>query len=621
LKLSLLSWFIAAAATAAALDVGQVSLATGGQPILRLAGLVLTLYLALGLIVGVVAVTVIQRKVNDPPRRGGTAIAVAFVGFSGLFLVPYLNIVHLPSITDPVTIAVNLAVLGAALVTFLFLRRSRIGHRLARSARLAAVVTAVSILTTFGIAAGDRDESVTALADFEASDPDVFVIVIDSLRQDRTGPDSPTPELGALAMRGRKYSRAYSQASWTKPSVASLFTSLYPSAHGANLRRDRLPAGVQTLPEVLAARGYRTAVFSANPWISPAFGFERGVRNFYESETETFARLVMILRMIKMADKPVPGRPLTSALRSLEGAFGLTAARRSNCERDTAIVDAFTNWLEAGETSDRPSFAYFHLMSPHIPYDPPDRDHDFTAADQVALLLSTDPLPEGRRQLLLDLYDATIEHGDQLLGRLVDAIDLNERPAGSVIVVTADHGEEFYEHGRWGHGKSLYDEVVNVPLVIAGTGVEAGTSSAEPAMLIDVLPTIAGITEAPANPQWQGRNLLAAAPSGDGGSALAYAELMREGGFESFMLVRDGTKYIETVTGVGSEQKNEFYDLDMDPAESKNLTSAQGREMSAALAQMRERSRAGNVSKQETDQTEIDDAARQRLEALGYVDH
>lgn len=596
-------------------------MATGGQPILRLAGLVVTLYLALGVVTGAVAIAVIPHTVKEPARRDGTAIAVALVGFSCLFLVPYLNIVHLPSITNPVTIAVNLAVLGAAFVAFLFLARSSIGSRLAGSGKVAAALTVLSLLITLGIASGSREEAVTARDAFNATDPDVFVIVIDSLRQDRTGPDSPTPELGALAMRGRKYSRAYSQASWTKPSVASLFTSLYPSAHGANLRRDRLPAGVQTLPELLAARGYRTAVFSANPWISPAFGFERGVQNFYESETETFARLVMILRMIKMVDKPVPGRPLTSALRSLEGAFGLTAARRSNCERDTAIVDAFTSWLEAGDASDRPSFAYFHLMSPHIPYDPPDRNHDFTAADQVALLLSTEAIPEERHRLLLELYDLTIEHGDKLLGRLVDAIDLNERQAGSVIVVTADHGEEFYEHGRWGHGKSLYDEVVNVPLVIAGAGVEAGTSSAEPAMLIDVLPTIAGITEAGANPEWQGRDLLATDPSGNGDAAIAYAELMREGGFESYMLVRDGKKYIETVSGVGSEQKNEFYDLDADPAESNNIVASQSQEMAAALTRMRDRSRAGNVSRQETDQTEIDDAARQRLEALGYVDH
>ena len=91
-------------------------------------------------------------------------------------------------------------------------------------------------------------------------------------------------------------------------------------------------------------------------------------------------------------------------------------------------------------------------------------------------------------------------------------------------------------------------------------------------MLIDVLPTIAGITEAGANPEWQGRDLLATDPSGNGDAAIAYAELMREGGFESYMLVRDGKKYIETVSGVGSEQKNEFYDLDADPAESVSYT-------------------------------------------------
>ena len=120
-------------------------MATGGQPILRLAGLVVTLYLALGVVTGAVAIAVIPHTVKEPARRDGTAIAVALVGFSCLFLVPYLNIVHLPSITNPVTIAVNLAVLGAAFVAFHFLARSSIGSRLAGSGKVAAALTVLSL--------------------------------------------------------------------------------------------------------------------------------------------------------------------------------------------------------------------------------------------------------------------------------------------------------------------------------------------------------------------------------------------------------------------------------------------------------------------------------------------
>ena len=368
-----------------------------------------------------------------------------------------------------------------------------------------------------------------------------------------------------------------------------------------------------TLPEMLAEHGYRTAVFSANPWISPAFGFDRGVQFFHESETETFARLVMLLRAIKTVDKLLPGRPLTAGLRSVEEVYGLRGARSTNCERDVELIEQFASWLSGA--GDRSVFAYLHLMSPHIPYDPPGREHNFAASDQVALLQAVDALPEARRRLLLELYDETVGHVDELLGRLIEVIENNGRADDAVIVVTADHGEEFHEHGRWGHGKSLYDEVAHVPLVLVGPGVGAARTTGAPAMLVDILPTVAAIVGIEPDAGWEGRDLRNLPADGT-----AYSELIREGGFESFMLYRDGEKYLESRAGVGQPLHAEIYDLNADPGERTDLAATaetgSADRWSAELSRMR--SRAGERSLVK-DETRIDYDARRRLEALGYI--
>ena len=609
-------WFVAAAAGAAFLDIGQVSLATGGAPLGRLAAMVLSLYIAIGFTTGTLVrlgATLIGAR---SPAAAASQLAIAVVGFTSAVVLPYINIVHLPGIREPVTIAVNLAAIAIAALAAFGLSRSATVARLAAHRAVALAVLLVFVTATSFLARGSGDADAPAPPVAGPGGPDVFVVVIDTLRHDRTGPRSPTKRLSLLAARGTRFDRAYAQASWTKPSVASLFTSLYPSTHGANLRRDRLAGDIPTLPEVLADRGYRTAVFSANPWISPAFGFDRGVQFFHESEHETFARLVMLLRGIKTFDKLLPWqRPLTAGLRRLEEIYGLRGARSTNCARDVAIVDSFRTWM--GEAADHPVFAYFHLMSPHIPYDPPGREHDFAPRDQVALLHQTEALPEKRRELLLDLYDDTIGHVDRLLGRLIEVIEDSGRGENAIIVVTADHGEEFHEHGRWGHGKSLYDEVVRVPLVLVGPGVGAARTNRSPAMLVDVLPTVAAIVGAEANPTWEGRDLRDL--PGDGA---AYAELIREGGFESFMLYRDGSKYLESSGGVGEEKRAELYDVRADPAESKNLTESAPRAAvagwAAELGEMRERAAAKAGTRAPSGQVEIDEDARRKLEALGY---
>jgi arylsulfatase A-like enzyme len=623
----LIAWFVAAGSGAALLDVGQVSLATGGEPILRLAAMVVTLYLAMGLLAGLLLVPVCRRRWDGSARVAAGLLAGAVLGAGLLFGVVYVNIVHLPSITEPITLAANLALLLGAVACWLLARRSSVIARVAVTGPAAIAVTVLLLIASFVVASGDDPGSTAAVEAADSDLPDVFVIVIDTLRHDRSGAAAvnksavATPVLADLAARGLTFNRAYVQASWTKPSVASLFTSLYPATHRANLRRDRLDASLPTLPSLLAERGYNTAVFSANPWISPAFGFERGVRHFYESESETFARLVMMLRLLKMTDRVLPGKPLAAGLRTMEHAYGLATERRSNCERDSAVADEFDRWL--GSADEGPVFAYFHLMSPHLPYLPPGVEHDFPADEQVALLLETEALPADRLALLLELYDGTVAHGDRVLGRLLASIRSAGREEGAMIIVTADHGEEFHEHGRWGHGKSLYDEVARVPLLLVAPGVAPATVNNDATMLVDVLPTVAAATGIAGDPRWQGRDLRVVGHAGQsGGDRAAYAELLREGGFATYMLYRDGRKYLESSSGVGEETVVEFYDLRNDAGESRNLgvSGSVGVDASEAWsAELAELRRLANSERVAGDKTDLDPASVERLKALGYL--
>ena len=455
--------------------------------------------------------------------------------------------------------------------------------------------------------------------------PSVFVIALDSVRVDRTSlggrRDGLMPHFEELAKRSLSFSRAYAQSSWTKPSVGSLFTSLFPSSHGAMLRTGRLSSQPVTLPETFARAGYATAVFSSNPWVSPAFGFDRGVGSFVESEHESFTRLVTLHRVLKLADKALPGSPVRTALQKVERAFGVSEAHRSNCLRDEAVVGQFARWLD--EPAHGPAFVYFHMMSPHIPYDPPGVVHDdFADAEQVLLQRVTDALPEERRVRLMQLYDAAVAHADSMLGRILDVIDAHGLTDNSVIVVIADHGEEFHEHGAWGHGNSLYDEVVHVPLLVHVPGLAARRID-DPVMLVDVLPTVVAVTGSVTHtPQATAAASEVAAPvegsdlRSVGADRPAFAELIREGGYESFTVIGRSEKYIETTPGLGAPLEHELYELTDDAGERSNRWSEARADLTAVLAQLRARAQThqflgGNA--------EIDDDARERLKALGYL--
>jgi arylsulfatase A-like enzyme len=310
----------------------------------------------------------------------------------------------------------------------------------------------------------------------------VVCIVIDALRADHLGlyghPRPTSPHLDALARRSLVVEGMIAQSSWTKPSIGSLFTSLLPSEHQAvrEATKNRLAAGHATLAEALQQAGYRTAGFSENPHIGTSTGFDQGFDRFETS-----------------------------------------VGYAGNC---AWVLERAAAWLTEPPPSDRPFFLYLHFLDPHGAYQP---DEGWRAAfvgdletgnDAVRwglvgeLIRSADSevdLPAADGRYLQALYDAEIRETDRGVARFLAFLEERGLLESTAVLVTADHGEEFLEHGMLKHGYQLYDESVRVPLILAVPGRGPAAARAR-VQHVDVAPTLLDLVGVPAPGAFAGRS-------------------------------------------------------------------------------------------------------------------
>lgn len=301
--------------------------------------------------------------------------------------------------------------------------------------------------------------------------PNILVYLIDTLRADRLGcygqERRTSPHIDVLAREAFRFTNVVAESSWTRPTVASLFTGVAPPRHGVYGRGNALREGTVTMATLLRDAGYETAGFVTNGNVAPVFGFAQGF-DVYELIPGTMI--------------PGPDGIVTEPLPSSDH---LTARAR--------------RWLGSRDRR-KPFFLYLHAADPHSPYVPPVRfRRRFGVSDEearVGLLeslraLHAAMLPDGTTSAkLLALYDAEIAHNDHHFGKLMAHLARRGLYDDTLIVLVADHGEEFGEHGGWEHGQSLYREVVHIPLLMKLPGRHAGRPLHVPAQLADVLPTL-----------------------------------------------------------------------------------------------------------------------------------
>lgn len=323
-----------------------------------------------------------------------------------------------------------------------------------------------------------------------AQGPNLLFVLVDTLRRDHLEPWRPelsTPSLARLAREGRVYEDAITVIPKTTPSVASIFTGRYPPGHGVRVLTDRLRARERTMAELLRERGYATAAFVHNGWISPGRGFEQGFDQFWS--------------WFELA-RPYGPLRLTGWVTALDA---LTLRRIGRFDGNTDATVAFEAAQEWISETRRPFFAYIHLFDPHWPYRPPGATEDTQVNDPEAAGISRgamifrNPLPEAENTAARRLYSGEIAHSADAFAGLLDMLDQSGLSEETIVVFTADHGHHLGDHGYWyHHGDMLYEPGLDIPLVIRWPGqVPAGERVSGQVRSIDLMPTLLGMMGVP----------------------------------------------------------------------------------------------------------------------------
>ena len=367
--------------------------------------------------------------------------------------------------------------------------------------------------------------------------PDVFLIIIDTLRADHLscyGYDRDTsPVLDSLAASGTLFSRCQAQAPWTLPAHASIWTGLSTASHMVSIR-DMITYGLSTdldnIATILKKEGYVTLGFVNVILLGNSFGFDNGF-DHYSCVTRGHGRAA-------------------------------------------ETVDEVLEWFIENRGNPNPKLAVIHLFDVHAPYDPPapfdtrysssgtEGITDWEVSDEVELLNPED------RDHLIDMYDGEIAWVDAQLGRLFGRLRELGISENALIIVTSDHGEEFLEHGLWGHGYSLYQELLHVPLIISGPGIPSGVTNSALAAQYDILPTITGYLGISIPDHVEGMDLfspsqeLRTIPSS--GTIIGHCSTGDPAKFESIYSVLN--QYSKGIYNFFTDEQ-QMYDLNLDPGE------------------------------------------------------
>jgi arylsulfatase A-like enzyme len=463
--------------------------------------------------------------------------------------------------------------------------------------------------------------------------PDIVLIVLDTVRAQNLStygyarPTSPT--IDALAREGALFLDATSPSTWSLASHASLFTGRYPSGHGAHMENRFLDGRFPTLADVLASRGYETRCFTANPWISDGLGLTRGFAWQDPSWKSGGA-----------------GR-LFAFIHRLLARFGVEAEDKGG----GVVTSNFADWVRERPGDGRPTFVFLNFIEAHFPYHqlPDEYLTRFTTrsrADLREISLELVAAQFGGRLRnpasvvapALDMYDGGIVYSDHLLGRVVDALRKRGTLDHTILVVLSDHGEVFGEHGDFfGHGPSLYEPMIRVPLLVRyPPTVPGGVRVERPVSTVGVYATILDLAGIPPPPTLHVGSLVPVIAGGAGGGPVLSERHKATGMLprrpeigpsdplmqidQRFRAYRSGNwKLIET-----SGSETFLFDVVADPSEKRNLAGKQPAEvarLAASLARVR-----AEIGLPAIDATleagaspDLDPDTTERLRELGYI--
>jgi len=462
--------------------------------------------------------------------------------------------------------------------------------------RLERLGAALALVAAAGCGDGGSDAG-PAEADANGARRNVVIVVVDTLRADRLGcygADRPTsPNIDALAARGVRFANTQSVAPWTMPSVATMFTGLFPAAHGVTDPTRMLPPEAYTLAEFFGDQGYSTGGVVSHGLIGTKYDYTQGFEYFDESNAKGHAHV-----------------------------------------STASVSDLAQEMLVEFTEREEPFFLFVHYFDPHYDYVPHD-EFDF-AADSGGriegapsihdLRVMMDTFTDEELGYLRDVYDEEIAHTDAGIGQLFATLDELGVSDDTVVLFTSDHGEEFVEHGWLGHTRSMYQPVLHVPLIVAAPGDGlAGAVVEFPTSTVSVAPTVvelAGLSTDGLG--YQGAS-LAPIVRGDATEhdtpVVAQVEFLplRPDGFvrRSFQrsLVEGRFKLLRD-EDLGT---TELFDLAADPGERAPVTDAHRVTLDAMLARMDAALERFGATPLPLVRRELGPALMRQLELLGYV--
>lgn len=427
----------------------------------------------------------------------------------------------------------------------------------------------------------------------------VILIVVDTLSSRYLGCYNQTqknsPVIDRLAKEGALFVQSFSVAPWTKPSLASIFTGVMPSEHGITAAGDRLAEDRKLLGEMLKERGFRTAGFASHVYLSQRFGLAQGL-DFYKQVNKS--------------------KRIHSAITSAQ------------------VSDLAIEWMK--EKSDRPFFLFLHYFDPHFNYIH-HKDFNFTSdykgplsesISMVELTKRTKHLKAADVEFLKNLYREEIAFTDHHIGRVIEAVKALGAAKNTLVVLTADHGEEFMEHGSFNHTKTLYDELLSVPLIFYLPGTIEPRQVKHPVTQLDIVPTLLSLSKRPESAAgWSGISL---APALFGQEIPSDRDLFHEVSYSS---VKNRKNVEHDIIGIRSgrykllhdrnRKRTSLYDLKSDPLEQRDLSKSEPKIAEDLLARLKPLEEHHAAQREELEKAapgpDLPSEEIKKLETLGYL--
>ena len=428
----------------------------------------------------------------------------------------------------------------------------------------------------------------------------VILIVVDTMRRDALGcygnPRQPTPHMDRIAAEGVRFDTAISTSGWTLPAIGSLLTGAWPTIHGGHgkiVDLSPLREEIPTAPEVLQANGMRTLGVANAAFVSPLLGFSRGF--------DVFDHRHAFNQDIRRADE---------------------------------TVDDALHMMRA--QPEEPSFVFIHLFDPHLDYDPPP-GYAFKYTDGrtaptpplslqqcgvMGLATGTGRPTQEDADYVRGIYDAEMNFIDVQIGRLVDELKRMGIYDETLLVITSDHGEEFWEHQQFEHGHTLYDELVRIPLIVKPPSdfVPAQRVVSSQVRILDIPPTLFDFLHIDPPESFVGTSIVPLMLGKSEERRVAFSESTLYGADK--LAWRDGRYKLIVDTNPQARVPIELYDLQEDPAEATNLIDTLpdvAAEYRAELTDFRERLLKQAKSMSNPKAKDMSPARVQSLMSLGYI--